>query len=172
MILLAIDPGPSESGWCIFDCVNSKILLSGIDGNYAVKEKICRTSLGSWSVEHLAIEAVSNFGMAAGMTLFDTCEWTGRFIECWGGPYTKIRRPDVLLHLIGQRTGKTRDVIYELTKRFGDKGTKKNPGPLFGVKDHVWSALAVAATWRDQFYAPQQAIQAGQEAVSAETSSA
>jgi len=37
-----------------------------------------------------------------------------------------------------------------LRDRFGEKGTKKNPGKLFGVHDHIWSALALAVYSADK----------------------
>lgn len=33
-----------------------------------------------------------------------------------------------------------------LIDRYGEPGTKKAPGPLFGISGHLWSALAVAVT--------------------------
>ena len=33
---------------------------------------------------------------------------------------------------------------------FGEKGTKANPGKLYGVKSHIWSALALAVTYADK----------------------
>jgi hypothetical protein len=33
-----------------------------------------------------------------------------------------------------------------LIDKLGVVGTKKNPGPLFGMKSHAWAALGVAVT--------------------------
>ena len=44
--------------------------------------------------------------------------------------------------------------LFPAVDLFGGKeaavGTKKAPGPLHGVKSHLWSALALAVTHYDQ----------------------
>jgi hypothetical protein len=39
---------------------------------------------------------------------------------------------------------KDANIRQALIDRFGAVGTKKMPGPLFGVSSHYWAALAVA----------------------------
>ncbi len=36
-----------------------------------------------------------------------------------------------------------------LIHRFGEQGSKKAPGPTYGIASHVWAALAVAVTYSD-----------------------
>jgi hypothetical protein len=35
-------------------------------------------------------------------------------------------------------------VRQALIDRLGPQGTKKNPGPTYGMRSHLWAALAVA----------------------------
>jgi len=41
---------------------------------------------------------------------------------------------------------KDANIRQALIDKLGPVGTKKSPGPLWGVKSHIWSALAVAVT--------------------------
>jgi hypothetical protein len=80
--------------------------------------------------------------------------WIGRFVEAWRGSYTLMFRREVKLHLCGQARAKDPNVRQALIDRFGPGrekaiGTKKQPGPLYGVSADVWSALAVAVTWSE-----------------------
>ena len=61
-----------------------------------------------------------------------------------------VYREDVKLHLCGSPRAKDANIRQALIDRWGGKaeavGTVKKPGPLYGVKSHAWSALAVAVT--------------------------
>src|SRR5690606_4735562 len=79
---------------------------------------------------------------------------TGRFIQACQAPSTKVYRKDVKLHLCGSPRAKDANIRQSLLDRFGPGkekavGTKQNPGPLYGVKSHMWAALAVAVYWWD-----------------------
>jgi len=105
-------------------------------------------------IERLVIEQIRSYGMAVGAEVFDTCVWTGRFIQAWGGPHTMVPRIDVKMHLCKSPRAKDTNVRQALIDRFGpgkDKaiGTKKNPGPLYGFKRDMWAALGVAVTYWD-----------------------
>jgi hypothetical protein len=148
MIVLAIDPGNEQSAWCSYDadarrpmrfakCDNGRMLDSG----------------GIPKANHLAIEMIASYGMPVGHEVFDTCVWIGRFIEAWGGPFTFVYRRDVKLHLCGSSRAKDGNVRQALLDRYGGKksalGTKASPGPLYGFKADIWSALAVAVTYSE-----------------------
>ena len=61
-----------------------------------------------------------------------------------------IPRKDVKRHLCGNTTTNDKYVRQALIDRFGEPGTKKNPGRLYGVSGHIWAALAVAITAADR----------------------
>lgn len=104
----------------------------------------------------LAIEAVQNYGMPVGKTIFDTVYWCGVFAKSFEPDYEKRHkrifmypRPKVKAYITGQARGKDPDVRRSLISRFGEVGTKKKPGPLYGFKEDMWSALAVAVYHMD-----------------------
>jgi len=83
--------------------------------------------------------------------VFQTCVEIGRFREA-AARHTGdeniqfVFRKDVKMHLCQSMRAKDGNIRQALLDRFGPVGTKKTPGPLFGVKSHVWAALAVAVT--------------------------
>jgi hypothetical protein len=149
MILLAIDPGTTESGWVLFDGAN--VIDSGVSGNHAICIKLERLTYNdSWAVrpDKLAIEMIASYGMPVGAEVFETCVWIGRFIEAWRGleDHRLIYRRDVKLELCGSPRAKDANIRQALIDRIGPQGTKKAPGPTYGVKSHAWAALGVAVT--------------------------
>lgn len=149
MILLAIDPGTTESGWVLFD--GAKVIDSGVTSNHALCVRINRRQWdGGWEPEptSLAIEMIASYGMPVGAEVFETCVWIGRFIEAWNGleDHRLIYRRDVKLELCGSPRAKDANIRQALIDRIGAPGTKKEPGPTYGVKSHAWAALGVAVT--------------------------
>jgi hypothetical protein len=145
--LLAIDPGTSESGWCLFNA--GRVLDSGVLPNGAMLELVERAGLDR-TADALAIEMVQSFGMAVGADVFETVRWIGRLQQVWRDPdaVRLVYRRDVKLHLCGSPRAKDPNIRQALIDKLGPVGTKKAPGPLYGVKSHAWSALAVAVTAR------------------------
>jgi len=98
----------------------------------------------------VAIEMVASYGMAVGAPVFETCVQIGRFIEVAGpeaaGTVHLVFQKQTRMHLCGSMRAKETNIRQALLDRFGPVGTKKAPGPLYGVKSHIWSALAVAVT--------------------------
>jgi len=98
--------------------------------------------------QKLAIEMIASYGMAVGREVFETCVWIGRFIEAWHSPddVRLIYRKDVKMYLCGTPRAKDANIRQALIDLLGPQGTKKQPGPTYGVKSHAWAALAVAVT--------------------------
>jgi hypothetical protein len=156
-IVVGIDPGPKDSAFCMFNrtaqIVEAKDFLPNI-------ELIHRLTAGLCYNKYVAIESVACFGMPVGASVFETCYWIGRFIqaasyhniavgnECDVEP-ALVPRMNVKVHLCGQARAKDANVRQALIDRFGPQGTKKNPGVLYKVSGHIWSALAVAVTYSD-----------------------
>lgn len=152
MIILGIDPGAKESGWVLWNTEGPVLWEAKHEENSAILEKIERR-LFCDDLQLIAIERIRGYGIVAGDDTFDTCEWIGRFkqrsMDC-GINCLLIPRKEIKLHLCGNTTTNDKYVRQALIDRFGGTGTKKNPGPLFGISGHAWSALAVAVTAADR----------------------
>ena len=142
--LLAIDPGTTHSGWVL--------MMSGVPYESGVmKNGEIIDTLRASSIVPVAIEMIASYGMAVGREVFETCVWIGRFTQAAGPDRVRlVYRKDVKLHLCGSPRAKDANIRQALIDRWGGKaeavGTVKRPGPLYGVKSHAWSALAVAVT--------------------------
>lgn len=143
--ILAIDPGTEQSGWCFFSAGEKCVRDSGVAPNATVLRNIIPFYD---KVSVLAIEMVASYGMPVGREVFETVRWIGRFQQAWRAPeeVRLIYRRDVKLHLCGSMRAKDPHVWQALIDKLGPVGTKANPGPLYGVKSHARSALAVAVT--------------------------
>lgn len=152
MKILAIDPGNTHSAWCELEnglprgtekIANDSILVALRRGEFAV-----------WRPDVVAIEMIASYGMAVGKEVFETCLWIGRFVEACefsGGRYELIYRKDVKLFHCETTRANDANIRASIIDRYGpgkDKaiGTKKSPGPLYGIKGDEWAALAVALT--------------------------
>lgn len=146
MRVLAIDPGTTESGWCWLD--DGRVIGSGVDDNDTVLSFIRNGSVISETRDVIAIEMIASYGMPVGKEVFETCVWIGRFKQAWHAPEEVhlVYRQDVKLHLCGTPRAKDANIRVALIDLIGPPGTKKNPGPTYGVKSHAWAALGVAVT--------------------------
>jgi hypothetical protein len=49
------------------------------------------------------------------------------------------------MHHCGNMRAKDKNIIQALKDKYGEKGTKADPGFFYGISSHVWQAFAVAA---------------------------
>jgi hypothetical protein len=155
MKILAIDPGPKESA--LVSLHHDRIAES-----MKVPNQVLLGYLRTNATEEnhmLVVEMIASYGMAVGAEVFETVVWIGRFTEAWDSraniASALMYRLNVKMHLCHDSRAKDPNIRQALIDRFGpgkDRaiGTKKNPGPLYGVAGDVWSALAVAVTFADQ----------------------
>lgn len=150
MRILAIDPGPVQSAVVWF--VDGDVLDGFIWKNEAVGARIVVAA--HENVDAIAIEWVESFGMPVGKDVFETVAWSGRFWElaeqrrC---EVARVPRREVKLHLCNSARAKDANIRQALIDKFGPGkekaiGKKASPGPLYGIKSHLWAALAVAVT--------------------------
>lgn len=159
--VLAIDPGNFATAY---------VLLSGDRKIHAfdkVDNLVFRTRLHNMvnAVEcgsHLrvptkvAIEQVASYGMAVGASVFDTCTWIGRYLEiCYGfTTVEQVVRLEVKLAICRSPKANDATIRAALLDLYGAPGTKKSPGPTYGITKDVWAALALAETVRSGEYRP------------------
>ena len=143
-MILAIDPGTAQSGWCVLDGLH--VINSGVELNADILARIGYSVPPDAGIHALAIEMVASYGMPVGREVFETVRWIGRFQQAWRAPeeVRLIYRRDVKLHLCGSMKAKDPHVWQALIDKLGAVGTKAAPGPLYGVKSHARSAVAVA----------------------------
>ena len=122
----------------------------------------------------VAIETIEPMGLTLGNSTINTAIWVGRYYELVTYLYGDssamlISRGDEKIMLCGCKTFidpqtgkrqgvKNKQVRQAIIDRFpptgGGKtpqvGTKKLPGPLYGVSTHAWSAVAIALTCEEQ----------------------
>lgn len=150
MRIFAIDPGTTESGWCLLSA--GRVEDSGVHPNHDV----VRWVQAGQDADILAIEMIAGMGMTVGQTTFETVRWIGRFQQAWRDPEAVhlVYRRQVKTFLCGNqqaKDGNVRQALIDLFPPLGGGlvpqiGTKRLPGPLLGVSSHAWSALAVAMT--------------------------
>jgi hypothetical protein len=153
MRVLGIDPGPSESAWVVWD--GGKIwghhALPNADMAEVLREEV------KYGPQFLAIERPQAYGGRCPPVLLDTAIQAGMLMASWPDPTTRlwITYGEVSQHHTGRRGNPESAVRAALIERIGPVGTKAKPGPLWGlrVKDHHFSALAVAVCAADRLEA-------------------
>jgi len=148
--IIGLDPGPSKSA--VVTLWDGRV-HSAVEWNNAALA--CELAGNNWRDAAIACEWIESFGMPVGWEVFETVYWIGRFDEAAGGRIVRLGRKDVKLHLCQSMRAKDPNVRQSLLDKFaptgGGKtpqvGTKKHPGPLYGVSNHCWAALAVAVTF-------------------------
>ena len=147
-IYIAIDPGQIESGYIVIDRSWGKISFKefGIISNDDIFSLFEKYSINNPEV---VIEMINPMGMRIGQSTIATIFWIGRFFEKAKNLNCK---PTLIERQIVKKTIcpkiKSNDSIIRATmiKRYGEQGTKKNPGPTYNIKSHIWQALAVLTT--------------------------
>jgi hypothetical protein len=145
-MLLAIDPGNTESAYVLMDEDYRPIEFAKVPNEELLR---IMTECPFRLYDHAVIEMVASYGMAVGREVFETCVWIGRFMQAAKSPVSLMFRKDVKLNLCGQTKAKDANIVQALKDRFGDKGTKKNPGWFYGFSKDVWQAYALGVTYLD-----------------------
>lgn len=162
--VFSLDPGTTQTGYVLYE--DGIVGESGVMDNEAMLAKL--QDFARWQPNvpmTLAIEMIASYGMAVGREVFETCVWIGRFQQAWHTPddVQLVYRRIVKLHLCESAKAKDTNIWQALVDRFGEPGTKKAPGKLYGVRSHARAALALAVTVAD-IRAQAQACARGLEA--------
>lgn len=145
-IILAIDPGTTESAWVLME--GPVVLEFAHETN---DEVLCLIQQSNY---WLVIEDVRCYGMPIGQETLDTKEWIGIFRHANNMQAVKIPRLTVRTTLCKTTKAGDSNVRQALIDIYGGSsaiaiGNKVKPGPLYGIKKHIWSALAVGVTYRE-----------------------
>lgn len=152
--LLAIDPGNIESAYTLIDEETYAPVQFEKLPNAQMRTYL-KVQLSLCNRAEVVIEQVQHYGtgLAAGESTFDTCFEAGRFAQITedvtGKEAERVRRPTVKTAICGTPRAKDSNVIQALKDRFGEKGTKKNPGWFYGFKADCWQAYALGVAWLD-----------------------
>lgn len=174
MKMLAIDPGPRESAYVLYD-PSASVLVREDDGRLSnVRGKVVSHGIvpndvllhilravrvagidGYTTLDLAVIEQVASYGAVVSTSIFQTVRWAARFEEALderGVRVDYLGRVPIKVHITGRANTKDSHVNAVLKGRYGGdsaKGTKAKPGPLYGVSRDVWAALAVAVAYTE-----------------------
>ena len=156
-MIFAIDPGNIESAYVIVTDDLSKVINKGKVDNEDLLDIICLVN----QITHVAIEGIQSYGMPVGKEVFETCYFIGRLQETFLREHGKFplmiyRKEEkiCLCHSLKANDTNIRraliDIYAPYTPNKG-KGTKKSPGYFYGFKSDIYSALAVAHTYKKKY---------------------
>ena len=154
MKVLGIDTGTTQAGLVLYDSDTNVVLEKEILENHKSITWV-RELTKAGVVDITGIEMMACMGMVVGQTTFEACAWIGHYERVlWdlGKETRKVYRGKVKLHHCGSPKASDSNVSRALKDRFPEtgggkdpsKGIKSKPGPLYGMRDHMWSALAIA----------------------------
>jgi hypothetical protein len=152
--VLAIDPGNFESAFC-FLRGDRKIVDFGKHANEWMLRYFLNMVKEAPRPSRVVCEMVASYGMAVGASVFDTCIFIGRLQEIAvrsGQWWEQVTRLEVKLHVCKSPAANDSNIRTALIDLYGAPGTKKSPGPTYGISKDVWAALALAETVRSGNY--------------------
>lgn len=154
--VLGLDPGPAESALVEYDAEARAVTLHRKAPNETLRAELLPLLAPCEGREAVfVIETPYARGGVERQAVFDTLVEVGRYVEVWtrlaGEPH-RIRRESVKRAILGRTSGTDAQVRAALLDRWGGdsaRGTKREPGPLYGLRGDEWAALAVAVAWAD-----------------------
>lgn len=147
-LILSLDPGTRTTG--VVYSNNGKIIFA--DSKMQNGEVL--SFLRTMESGVVAMEILVSYCQRVGQETFDTIFWSGRFLEAAAVPVIQLSRPQVKKFMFcGKRANDSiiRKAVLSMYPKTGGGitpqiGTKKEPGPLYGVHSHAIQALAVGIT--------------------------
>jgi hypothetical protein len=145
--VMGIDPGPEQTAYFVLNADETFKEWGKIPNADMYKVLLGRTCC------EVACEKFESFGMAVGMTTFETVRWEGEY-RClcrqFGLAFHPVTRKQVKSHWCHTHRATDANIRQALLDYYGPQGNKANPGKTYGLKKDVWSALALAGYWRAQ----------------------
>jgi len=151
-LIFSLDVGSTHTGYAILEGIGKLHRNKDYPTFGKVPNEELQVLIFDWySKCHFAIEYPKyQFGMPFHDTHIRMVEWVGRImqmIEDLGGKYYRVfryREGVVMCNSPLTSDAKIRAAVIAI---FGPPGTKKDPGPTYGVTGDVWQAIAVGTTY-------------------------
>ena len=153
-MILAIDVGTTETGYCLMDKNTYKPLKFGkIDNNELLK------IVKEEEYNELVYEEFQSYGMPIGISTITSITWNGRYIQSALDREKKVGfvyRKDEKINLCGSMKAKDSNIRQALIDRFAQfdfkngKGNKSKRDFFYGFSKDVWAAYAVGVTYLDK----------------------
>lgn len=150
--IIAIDPGNTQSGYCVIDQRTLRPLEFDKIDNAELMQKLASATEQGW--RWAVIEMVASYGMPVGREVFDTVLWIGRFYQTLNAccSVRLLCRIEEKRHICHNTRANDAAIRRALIDRFADhdlkngRGTKKAPDFFYGFKADIWAAYAVGLT--------------------------
>lgn len=152
MIVFAIDPGSSQSAYCLMQGDAEPLKFGKVDNAFLISV----LKENAMFVDVVVIERVASYGMPVGREVFDTCEWIGRYAQVasdLGLPVEYILRQEEKLAICKSTKANDATIRKALIDRFAKhdlangKGTKKDPDFFYGFKADIWASFSVGCAF-------------------------
>lgn len=162
--ILAIDQGTTHSGVVVLDVELAHPSVARKDvlvyhshmSNADILADLDAVGLRvEWAadVTHVVIEKFACYGNPVGADTLETVHFGGYLHHVikarLGVPVHRVLFKDVSMQLCLRNSASDAMVRQALIDRYGQPGTKKEPGLLYKVNEHSRSALAAAVVFRD-----------------------
>lgn len=152
MMIFAIDPGSTQSAYCMmgedalpiaFDKVPNLDIVALLR-NYGKSRPV------------VVIERVASYGMPVGREVFDTCEWIGRYTQVAKDlalDVEYILRQEEKLHICKSPKANDATIRKALIDRFAKhdfktgKGNSHNPDFFYNFRADIWAAFSVGVVY-------------------------
>jgi hypothetical protein len=151
LCVIGIDPGNENSAFALYNGVSFIFKKLPNDDFFIEIGKV----IHQLKVDHIYIEGIQSFGMAVGKSVFETAYMIGELKMWFKILYPNLKvdviyRTDVKMHHCKTTKAKDTNIRQSLIDRFGEVGTKKNQGILYGCSGDMWSAVAIATMCYDK----------------------
>lgn len=156
MIILALDVGTTQSGYCFMNTDTYEPLEFGKMDNEQLLEDVVIDGM----YDILVYEEFQSFGMAVGKSTITSITWNGRYIQAaWERkiPVYAIYRMEEKVNLCGTTKAKDSNLRQAMIDRFAKfdfkngKGTKGKRDWFYGFSKDAWSAAIIGVTWIDLY---------------------
>lgn len=142
MKIIGIDPGDTHTAIAVLD--NERIEAARYLDNDSALDALAVLYLRYEN--YFICEMIASYGMPVGKTIFETCVFIGRIQQVIPSLkfITRISVKSAICHSAKAKDGNIRQALIDA---YGPAGTKKAPGPTYGISGDMWAALAVATAY-------------------------